>query len=271
MNYNIRTLKPNEIECRAQIVKKKGCSLLLYKDARCDMKILDETFGAMNWQRKHRVVNGNLFCDVQIWDEDKEQWITKEDVGVESRSEAEKGQASDSFKRACFNVGIGRELYTSPFVWVSLNPDETYKKKDKYRLKSSVNFEVKDIGYNEDREINQLVIVDQNGNQRYSLDNSSKQTETDKNTSKNKNKKNNKNDEDQLITDATLEEINSLVDVAHDLAPNMDRSDIKSKLYSDFADKKGWKKFFINEDSTDEKMAKQFLEYLQNRLGDTKN
>lgn len=169
MSYDIRKLKPNEIECRAQIVKEKGCSLLLYKDARCDMKILDETFGSLGWQRKHRVVNGNLFCDVEIWDEEKEQWITKEDVGVESRSEAEKGQASDSFKRACFNVGIGRELYTAPFIWVNLNNNETYKKGKKYRLKSKIDFHVDYINYNDDGEIKDLIIKDQKGKQRYKM------------------------------------------------------------------------------------------------------
>ena len=169
MSFNIRRLRPNEIECRAQIVKEKGCSLLLYKDARCDMKILDETFGSTGWQRKHRVVNGNLFCDVEIWDNEKEQWITKEDVGVESRSEAEKGQASDSFKRACFNVGIGRELYTAPFIWVNLNSNETYKKKNKYRLKSKVDFYVDYIDYNDDGEIKDLIIKDQNGKERYKM------------------------------------------------------------------------------------------------------
>ena len=82
---------------------------------------------------------------------------------------------------------------------------------------------------------------------------------------------NNKNKSDsKSITDETEDKIDSLIDVADDMAEKMSRSEVKSMLYSDFADEKGWKKFFIA-DSTDEKMAKQFLEYLQNRLGDTKN
>lgn len=113
-----RNLTADEVECRVATCKESGCSLLLYKDARADMKILDETVGAENWQRKHEVVNGNLFCTVSIWDKGKEQWISKEDVGVESFTEKEKGQASDSFKRACVNWGIGRELYTAPFIWI---------------------------------------------------------------------------------------------------------------------------------------------------------
>ena len=113
-----RDLTANEIECRVNTVSEKGCSLLLYKDARCDMNILDEIVGRQNWQRSHEVINGNLFCNVSIYDESKKEWITKQDVGTESYTEKEKGQASDSFKRACFNWGIGRELYTAPFIWI---------------------------------------------------------------------------------------------------------------------------------------------------------
>ena len=112
-----RDLRAEEIECRVAQAKEKGVSLLLYKDARCDQNILDETVGAMNWQRHHNRDNAN--CVVSIWDEKKSQWIEKEDTGTESNTEKEKGLASDSFKRACFNWGIGRELYTAPFIWVN--------------------------------------------------------------------------------------------------------------------------------------------------------
>lgn len=111
-----RDLTKDEIECRVQSVKENGLVLLLYKDARCDMNILDETVGAENWQRHHTRDNAN--CIVAIWDDAKKQWIEKEDTGTESATEAEKGLASDSFKRACFNWGIGRELYTAPFTWI---------------------------------------------------------------------------------------------------------------------------------------------------------
>ena len=113
-----RALTAGDIECRVSTVSDKGCSLLLYKDARCDMKLLDETVGAENWKRSHELINGNLFCNVSIWDEGKKEWVTKQDVGTESYTEKEKGQASDAFKRACFNWGIGRELYTAPFIWI---------------------------------------------------------------------------------------------------------------------------------------------------------
>lgn len=125
-----RDLKADEIECRVQSVKensdpaKSGLVLLLYKDARCDMNILDETVGAERWQREHYECKGNLFCRVGIVVETKKgesifpEWVWKSDCGTESNTEAQKGEASDSFKRACFNWGIGRELYTSPFIWV---------------------------------------------------------------------------------------------------------------------------------------------------------
>lgn len=125
-----RDLRADEIEVRVQSVKENGLVLLLYKDARCDMRILDETVDAENWQREHYECKGNLFCRVginvstkTIFDNDGkvtlcDRWVWKSDCGVESNTEAQKGEASDSFKRACFNWGIGRELYTAPFIWV---------------------------------------------------------------------------------------------------------------------------------------------------------
>ena len=118
-----RDLRADEIECRIGYDKKPtenkkgGVRLLLYKDARVDMALLDETVGSMNWMKSYNRDNRN--CTVSIWDESKGQWIDKEDTGTESNTEAEKGLASDSFKRACFCWGIGRELYTAPFIWIS--------------------------------------------------------------------------------------------------------------------------------------------------------
>ena len=117
-----RALRADEVEVRIGTVKRPedgkqgGVSLLLYKDARCDMNVLDETVGAFGWQKSYS--RGNRNCTVSIWDDGKSQWISKEDTGTESNTEAEKGLASDSFKRACFNWGIGRELYTAPFIWI---------------------------------------------------------------------------------------------------------------------------------------------------------
>lgn len=118
MENMFRDLKESEIDCRVAQVKKSGIVLLLYKDARVDQDILDETVGAKNWERDHKELKGNIYCGISIWDEDKKQWITKWDAGKESNTEAEKGEASDSFKRAGFNWGIGRELYTAPFIWI---------------------------------------------------------------------------------------------------------------------------------------------------------
>lgn len=119
MAFMFRPLRADEIECRVSTVSAKGVSLLLYKDARCDQNILDETVGTLNWKRSHQLIGDRLYCTVEIWDEQKQQWISKQDVGTESYTEKEKGQASDSFKRSCFNFGLGRELYSAPFIWIN--------------------------------------------------------------------------------------------------------------------------------------------------------
>ena len=118
-----RLLKADEIEVRVAQVTEKGCSLLLYKDARCDMNILDETVGAMNWQNKFYEQKGILFCSLGINTNYKnpelpDRWVWKDDAGTESNAEAEKGNASDARKRAGFAFGIGRELYSAPFIWL---------------------------------------------------------------------------------------------------------------------------------------------------------
>ena len=150
-----RLLRADEIDARVAQVKENGLSLLLYKDARCDMNVLDETVGAFNWKRDHSRENAN--CIVSIWDAEKQQWISKEDTGTESQSEAQKGLASDSFKRACVNWGIGRELYTAPFIWIKADDCKIIKSGDKF--KSFDKFSVRNISYNDKREIDGLVIV----------------------------------------------------------------------------------------------------------------
>ena len=158
----IRLLRADEIECRVGIVNPKGCSLLLYKDARADMRILDETFGVLGWQRFHQSIVGELFCAVKIWDEDKKQWICKEDVGTTSYAEKEKGRASDSFKRASVVVGVGRELYTAPFIWISAEKTRIEEKDGKLKVKDV--FSVHHISYDENRTISELIIANQDGN-----------------------------------------------------------------------------------------------------------
>lgn len=154
----IPLLTANDVECRIKKITNEGAVLLLYKTARVDMRILDEVYGSMNWQRHHEVINGNLFCTISVWDSEKSQWISKQDVGTESNAEAEKGQASDAFKRAGFAWGIGRELYDAPFIWIS-------GKVSKYDR-----FHVTDIQYDrEKQEFTRLVIFDDKGKERYRL------------------------------------------------------------------------------------------------------
>lgn len=143
-----RKLTAEEIECRISTCNQWGVGLLLYKDARCDMNILDETVKPMNWQRHHTRDNAN--CVVAIWDEDKKQWIEKEDTGTESFTEKEKGLASDSFKRACFNWGIGRELYTAPNMFV-LNKDLKTLENSNGKWTCKDTFKVTEIEYAEDK------------------------------------------------------------------------------------------------------------------------
>ena len=140
-----RLLKAEEILCRVNTINEKGISLLLYKDARVDMDLLDETVGNMNWKKEYTRDNHN--CIVSIYDENKKEWVSKEDTGTESNSEAEKGLASDSFKRACVNWGIGRELYTAPFIYIPADKVNLTKKGDKYTTYDK--FIVEKIKYDE--------------------------------------------------------------------------------------------------------------------------
>lgn len=150
MKLQFRKLRADEIDVRIGSTKSdKGTTLLLYKDARCDMNILDETVGPMGWKREHSRDNAN--CTVSLWDGDKSQWVSKEDTGTESYTEQEKGLASDSFKRACFNWGIGRELYTAGLIWI---PATTISK-DKIKFKR---FEVTEVTYDTYGNIDTLII-----------------------------------------------------------------------------------------------------------------
>ncbi len=169
----IRLLKANEIECRAAAIKENGLSLLLYKDARVDQRILDETFGAFGWKRSHQCIDGNLYCTVEIYDKDSGVWVSKQDVGTTGYTEKEKSQASDSFKRACFNWGIGRELYSAPFIWIPAGKAAIQSKagqNGEKRYSCNDHFSVYSIQYNEDREISALVIVNDKGQSVYELE-----------------------------------------------------------------------------------------------------
>ena len=163
----IRLLKADEIECRVSVIKENGLSLLLYKDARVDQKILDETFGIFGWKRSHQSIEGSLYCTVEILDKENGEWVAKQDVGTTGYAEKEKSQASDSFKRACFNWGIGRELYTAPFIWIPKGKALIQYKDNRYYCND--HFSVSSIQYNDNREINALVIVNDEGKPVYEL------------------------------------------------------------------------------------------------------
>lgn len=169
MKLEFRKLYADEIECRVGSINQSGVSLLLYKDARVDQGILDETVGALNWSKSYSRDNAN--CIVSIWDEDKRMWIPKEDTGTENFMEKEKSIASDSFKRACFCWGIGRELYTSPDIWVSKEDCSIYQDpKGKWHCKDS--FYVEGINYDERGNIAVLAIRNQSTGKRvFSMNN----------------------------------------------------------------------------------------------------
>lgn len=156
-DLTFRELRADEIQVRVAMAKPNGVSLLLYKDARCDMNILNETVGKWNWQRKHYECKGNLFCSVGIKCGD--EWTWKDDCGAESYTEKEKGESSDSFKRACFNWGLGIALYTAPFIWVK-SDDCNITTGTNGKSTCNDHFIVKHIAY-ENGVITQLCIYDE--------------------------------------------------------------------------------------------------------------
>lgn len=167
-----RNLNADEIEVKVKQVKENGLVCLLYKTARTDMELLDETVGPENWRNDYKEIKGNLYCGIAI-KQDNGEWVWKWDCGIESREDGEgnekKGEASDSFKRAGFRCGIGRALYTSPFIWIpadnaeikpaQFNGKTTYKCYDR--------FSVEKIAYSEDgRRITGLAIWNDTKNAR---------------------------------------------------------------------------------------------------------
>lgn len=179
-----RKLHANEIEVRIGATTKKTYSLLLYKDARVDMALLDEVVGVGNWQREHKILGNDIYCRVGIWDNDKSQWVWKEDAGSSGSIEVEKSKASDSFKRACVNLGIGRELYTSPEIkiWKKDENDDSYKYEHYF---------VKEIGYT-NNEISKLIICEEkSGEVIFSYPKGAKVAQTSQKPQKNENENSN--------------------------------------------------------------------------------
>ena len=172
MCKEIPVLTASDVELRASQITKTNygvyVNLLVYKDARVDMRVLDAVFGPMNWQRKQEVVNGNLFCTISVWDDDKKQWISKQDVGTESNTEATKGESSDAFKRAGFCWGIGRELYNAPQIRFKLDDKEVAEKNG--RVTTYAKFRVAAMEYDKERqEYTVFDVIDKDGNLRFSL------------------------------------------------------------------------------------------------------
>lgn len=169
-----RKLRADEIEVKVKQVKETGCVCLLYKTARTDMDILDETVGPDNWQDGYEEIKGNMYCKIGIWNEKMGQWIWKQDCGIESREDGEgnekKGEASDAFKRAGFKWGIGRELYTAPFIWIKSDVVPTQKVGQGWKLADAfAKFHVSKIEYSDKDEIITLVVKDSKGNTVYTF------------------------------------------------------------------------------------------------------
>ncbi len=165
MKDAVRNLRADEIECRVGTISEKGLSLLLYKDARVDQNLLDECYGTLGWQRKHERIGESIYCTVSVKDKSGE-WISKQDVGTESYADAVKGAASDSFKRACVNFGIGRELYTAPFIWIPAEKADI--RNDGKRFVTKERFSVSYIAYGENKTITELGIINKRGEVVYS-------------------------------------------------------------------------------------------------------
>lgn len=165
-----RSLRADEIECRVQQTTARGVMLLLYKDARVDASVLDETVGVFGWQRRHEVINGKEFCSVSVKNPDNGEWVSKQDCGTESSTEKAKGESSDAFKRACFSWGIGRELYTKILIFIECKTEAKNGKFvmiDKYAKFTVSNIETD----NRAKKILHLEISDKFGKKVFSWDN----------------------------------------------------------------------------------------------------
>lgn len=165
MELKFRPLEADEVECRVNQINEKGLTLLLFKNSRTDMDLLDEVVGPLNWKREHTRDNAN--CIVSIYDTDTKEWVSKEDTGTESNTEKEKGLASDSFKRACVNWGIGRELYTPIFIYIKPLDDKEFVTNDKGKYSTFTKFRVNKITCDAKKNIIGLEIIDNKKNIRF--------------------------------------------------------------------------------------------------------
>lgn len=159
MKYEFPLLDKEQISVKVKQVTASGAIALLYKSARVDMDMLDDVVSPENWTCDYREIHGNLYCGIAI-KSDNGEWVWKWDCGIESAQDdgnEKKAEASDAFKRAGFRWGIGRELYTSPFIFLNV---ETEQRGSGYKLKNAFDrFEVSAIRYDDRRKIEQLTIV----------------------------------------------------------------------------------------------------------------
>lgn len=168
MYPNFPTLTKDQIECKVKQITSKGVVVLLYKTARVDMDMLDSVVGPMNWQDQYRNIDGVLYCSIAIRDPNTNEWVPKEDCGIESRADGEgnekKGEASDAFKRAGFRWNIGRELYSSPFIFIPAPVEKDDR--GKWSMKNKFEkFSVSHIAYDDDRKISELIITSSDGDE----------------------------------------------------------------------------------------------------------
>ena len=157
----MRNLRKDEIEVRVASTQNNVAQVLLYKTARTDAAILDETYGQFNWQCSYTENKGNLFCTISVKDPNTNEWVSKSDCGSESNIEKEKGEASDAFKRAGFRWGIGVELYSTPRIKIPIEDS------DMFNGRFCQSFSLKDIEISPDHKITSLSIQDRRGNVRY--------------------------------------------------------------------------------------------------------
>lgn len=148
MELKFRDLRADEIDVRvgATTKDKNGnvthFTFLLYKNARVDMALLDETLGTMNWQAKYYQVKSTMICSVGINinynDPSKEPYFIWKDNGGDDdfTTEQVKAECSDAFKRACFLIGIGRGLYSASKLYMRIERTEENTEKSYYGCKT---------------------------------------------------------------------------------------------------------------------------------------
>lgn len=182
-----KPLTMNQIDFRVQSINKRKinnewyviATVLAYKDARVDMERLDAVVGPLGWKRRH--IRDNHNCIVSIFNPETNEWVSKEDTGKESNAEAEKGLASDSFKRACFNWGIGRELYDYPSIQIKLKDGEWWQPEGSKFLKQGNTLNLSDwkwyAEWDADGRVSYLGCRDTDGNVRFSWGESKAQKE----------------------------------------------------------------------------------------------